>query len=76
MSPSRSSDRTPSLTFLEDTGDKTGLQRLLEEQIEEISKVADAPTGAVSDEILLGVKKGRHPAITASCLKRKRYESH
>ncbi|XXG66246.1 hypothetical protein AAC387_Pa05g3769 [Persea americana] len=66
MSPLHSSDRTPSLTFLEDTGDKTGLQRLLEEQIEEISKVADAPTGAVSDEVLLGVRKVEHAGRTRS----------
>lgn len=75
MNPLHSSSKTASVTLLENTDGKTGLQRLLEEQIEEISKEADAPSKAVPDEILLGVIKGRHPAITTYCLKRKRHNS-
>ncbi|XP_058099139.1 uncharacterized protein LOC131243660 [Magnolia sinica] len=56
VNPSKNSDTPSCVTPLEDTNYELDLESLLDNQIEEISKLADALDKAYSEEFLAGVK--------------------
>ncbi|XP_077213162.1 uncharacterized protein LOC143848176 isoform X2 [Tasmannia lanceolata] len=60
VAPLNCSDIPLDVAFLEDNNCETDLQKLLENQIEEIGKLADGSHRTFSNEILLGVKKVDH----------------